>query len=286
MRLCRSAGSRTWAVLGAAALATVLPSGLPAQTGQGTARISPIPPSVLDLQRTYDNARARREAVTHLLADDFVEIQADGRVLARAQAIEKNERFDDVSSGSLSERRTAAYGDVVLIAGRTGEEGTPYSSRRLYVWVNTNGSWRLLVFQKTFIRSLAAKLSPLPAAWPATDRRGPPDLVEEETFATGDPALLRGLLAEDSVLVDGYGEQLTGLAWVGRLNQTTGPTSNVRSLSVLHQGEATVAIGDEVSTVTGLAARFTRIWTRSGQGRQLRFSQTTLAASEVSGPER
>jgi hypothetical protein len=284
MRLCRSAGWRTWTILGVAALATVLPSGLPAQTGQGTARISPIPPSVLDLQRTYDNARARREPVTHLLADDFVEIQADGRVLARAQAIEKNERFDDVSSGSLSERRRAAYGDVVLIAGRTGEEGTPYSARRLYVWVN-NGSWRLLVFQKTFIRSRAAKLSPLRAAWPATDRSGPA-FVEEETFATGDPALLRGLLAEDSVLVDGYGEQLTGLTWFARLNETKGPTSNVRSLSVLHQGEATVVIGDEVSTVTGLAARFTRIWTRSGQGRQLRFSQTSLAAGEVFGPER
>ena len=222
MRLCRSAGWRNWTILGVAALVTVLPSGLPAQTGQGTARISPIPPSVLDLQRTYDNARTRREPISHLLADDFIEIQADGRVLAGTQAIEKNERFDDPSSGSLSERRTAAYGDVVLIAGRTGEEGTPYSARRLYLWVNNNATWRLLVFQKTFIRSQAAKLSPLPSEWPAKYRSGPPDLGEEETFAIGNPASLRDLLAEDSVLSTGMASSsLVSHGWYGSVKRST-----------------------------------------------------------------
>jgi hypothetical protein len=286
MRQSRSAGWATWTILGVAAFLAVMPSDVAAQTGQGTAQIQPVPQPVLDLQRTYDNARARGEPVTDLLANAFVEIQADGRVLTRAQAVEKYTRFDDPSAGSLSERRTASYGDVVIIAGRTGEEGTPYSARRLYLWVNQSGSWRLLVFQKTFMRSRTAKLSPLSAEWPTEYRNGQPGPAEEQTFATRDPALLRSLLADDSVLVDGYGEQFTGRTWLAQLNEAKDTPLNVRSLSLLYQGEATVVIGDEVSTTTSLAGRFTRVWTRSPQGMQLRVSQTTLAAAEVFGPER
>src|SRR5712691_6319332 len=112
MRPSRSAGWAKWTIVGVAAFLAVMPSDLAAQTDQGTAQIQPVPQSILDLQRTYDNARARREPVTRLLADAFVEIQADGRVLTRAQAIEKYTTFDDVSTGSVSERRTASYGDV------------------------------------------------------------------------------------------------------------------------------------------------------------------------------
>jgi hypothetical protein len=127
----------------------------------------------------------------------------------------------------------------VIIAGRTGEEGTPYSARRPFVWVN----------------------------------------AREQTFATRDPALLRGLLADDSVLVDGYGEQSTGRTWLAQLNESKDTPLNVRSLDLLYQGEATIVIGDEVSTATSLAGRFTRVWTRSPQGMQLRVSQTCSCRS-------
>jgi hypothetical protein len=269
-----------------AALLAVMPTDLAAQIGQGAAEIQPVPQPILDLQRIYDNARARREPVTHLLADAFVEIQADGRVLTRAQAIEKYTRFDDASTGSLGERRTASYGDVVIIAGRTGEEGTPNSARRLYVWVNESGSWRLLVFQKTFMRSRTAKLSPLSAEWPAEYRDPKSDVAQEQTLATRDPLLLRDLLADDSVVVDRYGEQSTGRTWLARLNESKDMPRKVRRLYLLHQGEAAVVIGDEVSTETSLTCRFTRVWTRSPQAMQLRVSQTTPAAAEVFGPER
>jgi hypothetical protein len=272
-----------WISSGAAFLA-VMPGDIAAQTREGTAKIQPVPQQILDRQRTYDNARARREPVTDLLANAFVEIQADGRVLTRAQAVEKYTRFDDLSAGALSERRTASYGDVVIIAGRTGEEGTPYSARRLYLWIKEVETWRLLVFQKTFMRSRTAKLSPFSAESPTDYRNGQPGPAEEETLATRDPALLRGLLVDDSVLVDGYGEQLTGLTWLARLNEAKEMPLHVRSLSVLYQGEAVVVIGDEVQTTTGLAGRFTRVWTRSPQGMQLRASQTTFAAIEVFGP--
>jgi hypothetical protein len=122
-------------ILGGAAVLAVTPTHLAARNGQSAGQVQPAPQAVVDLQRAYDHARARREPVTHLLANAFVEIQGDGRVLTRAQAVEKYSRVDDVSAGALTERRTASYGAVVVIAGRTGEEGMPYSSRRLYVWV-------------------------------------------------------------------------------------------------------------------------------------------------------
>ncbi len=286
MRQSRSAGWARWTILGVAAFLGMMPGDLAAQTGQGAAQIQSVPQPIFDLQRTYDNARARREPVTHLLADAFVEIQADGRVLTRAQAIEKYTRFDDVSTGSLTERRTASYSDVVIIAGRTGEEGTLYFARRLYVWVNESGSWRLLVFQKTFTRSRTAKLSPTSAEWPSEYRDGQPRVAEEQTFATRDPALLRDLLADDSVLVDGYGEQSTGRTWLAQLNESKVTPLSVRSLNLLYEGEAAIVIGEEVSLATNLVGRFTRVWTRSPQGMQLRVSQTTLAAAKVFGPER
>lgn len=273
-------------IFGIGAALVLTPAHLGAQTGQGAAQVEKATRTVLDLQRAYDSARMGREPVTHLLADGFVEIQADGRMLTRSQAIEKYTRFDDVSTGSLTERRTASHGDVVIIAGRTGEEGTPYSARRLYVWVSESGSWRLLVFQKTFMRSRTAKLSPLSAEWPAEYHNEQPPLAEEETFATRDPSLLPRLIADDSILVDGYGEQLTGRTWLARLNETEEMPVNVRSFRLLYQGDAVVVIGDEVAAPTSLASRFTRVWTRSSQGIQLRVSQSTLAAAAVFGPGR
>jgi hypothetical protein len=273
-------------IFGVAAAPAVTPHGPAAQTGQGAAQVQPAPQAVLDLQRVYGDARARREPVTQLLADAFTEIQADGRALTRAQAVYSYTRFDDVSAGLLSERRTASYGDVVIVAGRTGEEGTPYSARRLYVWVNENRTWRLLVFQKTFVRSRGAKLSPVSADWPAEYRNGQLELSEEQTFATRDPALLRGLVADDAMVVDGYGEHFTGRAWLAQLNETKDSPLNLRGFSLLYQGEADVAVGNEGSSGSSIASRFTRVWTRAPQGIQLRVSQTTLAAAEVFSPQR
>jgi hypothetical protein len=286
MRSHKAARWASWTIFGIGVVLVLTAAYLRAQSGQGATQVEQATRTVLDLQRAYDNARMRREPVTQLLADGFVEIQADGRVLTRSQAIEKYTRFDDVSTGSLSERETALRSDVVIIAGRTGEEGTPYSARRLYVWVTESGSWRLLVFQKTFMRSRTAKFSPVSTEWPAESRNEQSPLTEEETFATRDSALLPWLLADDSMLVDGYGEQFTGRTWLVRLSETKELPVKVRNFRLLHQGDAAVVIGDEVAAPTGLASRFTRVWTRSSQGMQLLVSQSTLAAAEVFGPGR
>ena len=78
MRQPRSAGFATWTILGVAAFLAVM--------------------------------------LTHLLADAFVESQADGRVLTRAQAIEKYTRVDDVSTEEYSMMTRRRF----LIGGTAG----------------------------------------------------------------------------------------------------------------------------------------------------------------------
>ena len=246
-----------------------------------------FPGEVPDLQRSYNMARDRRQPVTHLLADAFVQIQADGTVLTRAEAVANHVRYYDGSAGSLVQTPTAAYGDVAIVAGFGGQEGTPYLARRVSVWIQERGVWRLLVVHKTFVRERGAKLQPFALSWPAVKehRDEQPVLSDEQTFATRDPALLDDLVSDDAILVDGYGEQFTGRAWVTQLAQASDGPSELRNLTILHRGLATVIVGSESSTKTGLMSRFTRVWTRAPHGgMQLQMSQATVCASEVFGP--
>jgi hypothetical protein len=213
-----------------------------------------------------------------------VEVTADGRVLTRAEAIETYSRYYDQSASSLGEQRVAFLGDVVLISGRVGEEGTPYQARRLYVWSNRQGHWQLLTFQKTFVRSRAAKLEAIEGGQARQNRVAQPTIAEELTLARRNPDSVRLLLAEDSLWVDGYGEQHSAAEWLTRLTGSNAGTSNLGNYAVLHKGETTVVVGDESSTESGLAGRFTRVWTPSPNGMHLRFSQTSLAAVEVFAP--
>jgi hypothetical protein len=286
VKASKSSKVAPWIILWIGASLVPARAYLAAQTRQRVPIVEQATRTVFDLQRAYDSARMRRQPVTQLLADGFVEIQADGRVLTRSQAIEKYTRFDDVSTASLTERWTASYGDVVIIAGRGGEEGTPYSGRRLYVWASEGGSWRLLVFQETFVRSRTAKFSPVASEWPAEYQNEQPPLSEEGTFATRDSALIPRLLADDSILVDGDGEQFTRRTWLERLKETRESPVNVRGFGLLHQGDAIVVIGNELAGPTGIASRFTHVWRRSSRSTELLISQSTLAAAELFVPGR
>ena len=236
--------------------------------------------TVLDLQRTYDTARLRREPVSELLADAFVEIQADGRVLPRSAAIEKYTRVDDVSAQHLSDHWTFSQGDIVVLAGQTGEEGAQYPARRLYVWGKLAGSWRLVVFHKTFVRSPAELRSPFASEWPA-ELSDQASVAVEETFATRDPALLSRVIADDAMFVDGYGDLLTGRIWLERANRAARMPTRLQHFKLLYEGDILVVIGNEITMPTAPQNRFTRVWARSSRGMELRVSQSTLVAAEA-----
>ena len=253
-----------------------------AQIGSGLSA-TPAPGAVLANQQVFNAIRARRQPVTDLLADSFVEIQWHGGVLTRDEAVEQYQRSDDVSANTFSERWTASYGSVAVISDRTGEEGTPYSSRRLYVWVQEDpATWRLLIFQRTLMFPRTAKLAPYLTRWPVQDSADNSRAREEQMLATRNPTLAKTLVASDAIFWNGHGERLTAEQWSGRLD---GVSSEIRFLRRLYAGDTTVFIGEEVSPATVFPRRFTHIWTRSLRGLQLRFSQTTYQALEDFNPD-
>jgi hypothetical protein len=83
------------------------------------------------------------------------------------------------------------------------------------------------------------------------------------------------------MVVDEYGEQSTGRAWLAQLSDARDSRLNLRNLRVLHRGEVAVVVGEEVATGSGLTSRFTRVWTSAPEAMQLRAGQTTPAATEV-----
>ena len=265
----------------------VLSSGWPqtrgvAQSGSSLSA-TPAPAAVLTNQQVFNASRARSQPVTNLLADSFVEIQWHGGVLTRGEAVEQYQRSDDVSANSFSERWTASYGSVAVISDRTDEEGTPYSSRRLYVWVEeAPATWRLLIFQRTFLFPRTAKLAPHLTPWPIRDSVDNPRSSEEEMLAARDPVLAKRLAAPDAIFCNGHGDRLTAEQWSGTLD---GVPSEIRFLRRVYSGDTIVFIGEEASPATVFPRRFTHIWTRSPNGMQLRFSQTTYQALEDFNPD-
>jgi len=258
------------------------PTRVEAQVSSGLSA-TPVPAAVLANQQLFNASRARRQPVTDLLADSYVEIQWNGGLLTRAAAIEHYESTDDASANTSMERWTAWYGSVAVISERTGEEGTPYNSRRLYVWVREGPTtWRLLVFQRTFMFSRTAKLSRHLAPWPIQDPADNVRAKEEEMLATRNPALGKTLAAADAMFVNGHGERMDTEQWLRTLDNVP---SEIRVLRRLYSGDTTVFIGEGVSPATAFPRHFTHIWTRSPAGLQLRFSQTTYQALEDFNPD-
>jgi hypothetical protein len=122
--------------------------------------------------------------------------------------------------------------------------------------------------------------------WPAEYQNEQPPLSEEGTFATRDSASMPRLLADDSMLVDGYGEQFTRRTWLARLNETRESPVNVRGFGLLLQGDAIVVIGDEVTGSTGIASRFTHVWRRSSRSTELSNQPVDACSGEVFVPRR
>src|SRR5262245_57260120 len=85
--------------------------------GQSSPTDTPALQMLLTRQRSYEIARYRREPVTPLLASGFIEIQADGRVLTRTEAIAKYARYDDPTATAMEGIWTSIHGDVAVIGG-------------------------------------------------------------------------------------------------------------------------------------------------------------------------
>jgi ketosteroid isomerase-like protein len=88
------------------------------------------------------------------LADDFVRINADGKVLNKQEFIDnfKKTKYESID---FADRKVRVYGDSAVVTTTANVKGTsdgkdisgPYRSAR--VWAKVKGQWKLVNFQST-----------------------------------------------------------------------------------------------------------------------------------------
>ncbi len=96
------------------------------------------------------------DAIEELLAEDYMQIRADGSVIGKAKALESyrsGKRHWDFANSD--EYQITVHGDTAILVGRwrgRGEnEGEPfdYSARFMSIYVRRAGTWRLVADQST-----------------------------------------------------------------------------------------------------------------------------------------
>lgn len=115
--------------------------------------MSPDERTLRDLEgKLLDPAFRKSDAVTDLIADDFLEFGSSGRAFDKAAVLEflRNESPSD--SASLSEFRfTLLAPGVALVTFRAVQQrqGTRVESLRSSVWKRDHGGWKLFFHQGT-----------------------------------------------------------------------------------------------------------------------------------------
>jgi ketosteroid isomerase-like protein len=107
-------------------------------------------------------AQAHREldpaAIEEILADDYVQIQADGTVIGKAETVQSyrsgKRRWDYANS---DEHRVSVYGDIAILLGRWTGRGEndgarfDYTARFMAIYIRRSGTWQLRAEQSTSI---------------------------------------------------------------------------------------------------------------------------------------
>ena len=116
---------------------------------------------VLDAEREWLQAHRRLDvsALDGLMAPDYAQIDADGRVVGREEVLasfRSGERhWEEAHSDEHRVRLYGDQGDVALVVGRCRARGTSagrpfdYAARYVAVWVRRDGAWRMVSDQAT-----------------------------------------------------------------------------------------------------------------------------------------
>jgi ketosteroid isomerase-like protein len=114
----------------------------------------------LELERIQAGARKDVATVDAATADDYVQIDWNGKVLNKADTLARIKSSSiQVQSNRLDEVNVRLYGDVALVAGlatRTGSmDGKDISAAIRYtrVYVKQGGRWQVVQFQQTRVAS-------------------------------------------------------------------------------------------------------------------------------------
>ncbi len=109
----------------------------------------------LEIRLLDPHIRRSSEDVAALLADDFLEIGASGRVFDRDELIKElaRERPFFWTISDFVARPLAP--DIIMVTyrlvARTGSERTPRRSLRTSIWKKSNDAWRMVFHQGTAV---------------------------------------------------------------------------------------------------------------------------------------
>jgi ketosteroid isomerase-like protein len=113
---------------------------------------------VIEVERRWVQAHRELDldAIEEILADDYLQIRADGSVFGKKEALQSyrsgNRRWDYAESDQY---QVGLHGDVAILIGRWRGQGKnagerfDYTARFLAVYVKQEGVWRLIADQST-----------------------------------------------------------------------------------------------------------------------------------------
>jgi len=108
----------------------------------------------LELSLLQPEVRRSREAVSDLLADEFIEFGSSGAVYSKQQVLEALQ-FDTPRKRTLEDYRVSELAEGLCLATYRivleNPNGSMIQSRRSSIWKNVEGRWQLLFHQATVL---------------------------------------------------------------------------------------------------------------------------------------
>ena len=120
--------------------------------------MEPSVDEVLRAEREWLSAHLRCDVseLERLMAPDYVQIDASGRVVGREEVLASfrsgERKWDEAHS---DDHRVRVYGEVAVVVGRWRARGTnagrafDYAARYVAVWAQHEGVWRMVSDQAT-----------------------------------------------------------------------------------------------------------------------------------------
>jgi uncharacterized protein (TIGR02246 family) len=219
------------------------------------------------------------DALEPLLAGDYTDVDVDGRLRGRAEALSLDP--DPLLAEDITVHR---HGQVTIVIGREGD------ARVMRIWVRGDTAWRVVAQQAVRIQPGAPDTEPSPdvLAQPRLVRVVDEDATAQDVLraqdaldranATGDPARFAALTAPDFVLVTARGLVRTKADRVieERVRQLEGRPSR----PVARRDDEHIRLYGPIAVITARSwprapdghgrrpSRFTRVWVKQSDGWQ------------------
>jgi hypothetical protein len=107
------------------------------------------------VERNWCNADVKNDdaALSAILADDFTDVNLNGKVTNKAQSI-ADLKTDKTTACDVDMLHFQIYGDTAIVVGRATVKSATYNGQYMYtdVYVRRNGQWQAVAAQGTEIK--------------------------------------------------------------------------------------------------------------------------------------